>query len=415
MSARTKNNAPHDLDGRASDPRELGWMRGAPPSADKRITFESGTFRDFPQIRWSFSHMRELMPTANVWRGRGPLSQFKSSDMSSEIDSFSFHDLEGCPRRFDEALLETYTDGILVLHRGQIIYERYFGALEPHLPHECQSCTKSYTGTLAAALIHEGVLDDSKMIPYYLPELQGTAWEDATLRQVLDMQVGLKHSEDYADKLSDILNYRWAFGRLPRPDGYDGPRSSCDYLRGVRREGSHGEFLYQSLNTQVAAWVMMRATGQSFARLLQERLWEPLGCEEDGYVEIDPAGMPLAEGGLSATLRDFARFGELMRCEGDWHGKQVIPASAVHDVQKGVKSARSLELPMPGYSYRSQWWVTNNELGAFEARGIHSQRLYIAPKAEMVVARFGSHPVAIGAGDSIILPQMLALGRRLIA
>ncbi|RWE92520.1 MAG: class C beta-lactamase-related serine hydrolase [Mesorhizobium sp.] len=402
-------NGQHYLDARASDPRELGWMRGAPPPADKRITFESGTFRDFPHIRWSFSHMRELMPTANVWRGLGMPSQFEHSDKSAEIDALTFADTNGRTRRFDDALFDTYTDGIVVLHRGRIVYERYFGALEPHLPHECQSCTKSYAGTLTAVLVHEGVLDESKMISYYLPELQGTAWEDATLRQVMDMQTGLAFRENYVDEQSDLWTYRWAFGRLPRPAGYDGPRTSCDYLRTVHKQGSHGEFVYQSLNTQVMAWVIMRVTGRSFVQLLQDLLWGPLGCEQDGYVEVDPAGMPTAEGGLSATLRDFARFGEMMRCEGEWHGKQLIPASVVRDVREGTPNAK-LE---SGYSYRSQWWVSHDELGSFEARGIHGQRLYIAPKVEMVVARFASHPIADGADDPATRPQLLALGRML--
>ncbi|WP_081158909.1 serine hydrolase domain-containing protein [Ensifer aridi] len=403
------------LDGPASDPHELGWMRGAPPPVNKRITFEGGTFRDFPQIRWSFSHMRELMPTMNVWRGRGTPSQFERNDMSAALDALIFADMHGQSRRFDDALVDTYTDGLLVLYRGKIIYERYFGALEPHLPHECQSCTKSYTGTLAAVLVHEGVLDDTRTISYYLPELRGTAWDDATLRQVLDMQVGLAHSENYTGDDSDLWAYRWAFGRLPRPASYDGPRSSCDYLRNVRKQGVHGEFAYQSLNTQVLAWVMMRVTDCTLAQLLHERLWAPLGCEEDGYLEVDPVGMPLADGGLSTTLRDFARFGELMRCEGAWHGRQLIPASVVHDVCKGIDTAKYHNMPLPGYTYRSMWWVTNNELGAFEGRGIHGQRLYIAPNAEMVIARFASHPVASGAGDPILLPQMLALGRNLRA
>ncbi|QRM32254.1 serine hydrolase [Microvirga sp. VF16] len=399
------------LDGHESDPRKIGWMLGAPPSADKRITFEGGKFREFPQIRWSFSHMRELMPTVTVWRGQGMPSLFDRRDMSAEIDALTFVDASGQTRRFGDALLDTYTDGIVVLHRGRIVYERYLGALEPHMPHECQSCTKSYTGTLAALLTDEGVVDQSKLVSHYLPELKDTAWEDATLRQVMDMQVGLAFDEGYADDQSDISRYRWAFGRLPRPTGYDGPGTSCDYLRTIRKGSAHGEFVYQSLNTQVIAWIMMRVTGQSFAQLLQERLWAPLGCEEDGYLEIDPGGMPLAEGGLGATLRDFARFGELMRRQGEWHGKQLIPASFVRDVQSGCGPAET----GTGYSYRSQWWVSHDELGSFQARGIHGQRLYVAPNAEMVVAIFASHPLALDGGDPITVPQLLALGRVLRA
>ncbi|PBC04111.1 serine hydrolase [Mesorhizobium sp. WSM3860] len=400
------------LDGRASDPSKLGWMRGAPPPADKRITFEGDSILAFPQIRWSLSHMRELTPSVNVWRGRGAPSHFERYERTTEIDALTITDTDGRILRFDQALLDTYTDGILVLHRGQIVYERYFGALEPHLPHACHSVTKSYAGTLAAALIADDVLDDRKTIPHYLPELRGTAWEDATLRQVMDMQTGLAYTEVYGEEESDIWKYHRACGRRPRLAGYDGPRSLCDYLGMIRKEGEHGTFEYKSVNTDVMAWVMARVSGRTFAQLLQDRLWSPLGCEEDAYVHVDPAGMQMGAGGLCVTLRDFARFGEMMRCEGMLNGKQVIPASVVRDIQSGDHPAKLDD----GYSYRSQWWVTHDEFGAIEARGIHGQRLYIAPDAEMVVARFASHPLASAViGDKITMPQMTALGRMLRA
>ncbi|HUR89366.1 MAG TPA: serine hydrolase [Ramlibacter sp.] len=408
----------HYLDGRASDPRELGWMHGTPPPAGKRVTFESDTFLDFPQIRWSLSHMRELASTANVWRGAGAPSRLERGDRTRDIDALVFTDMNGRERRFDDALFDTYTDGIAVLHRGRIVYERYFGALEAHVPHSCFSITKSYAATLAAAFVHEGVLDDTKPIPHYLPELRGTAWEDATLRKVMDMQTGLAYTEVYADRSSSIWEYARSSGLRPRPEGYQGAATCCEYLRKVVKQGGHGEaFAYKTVNTEVMAWVMSRVTGRSFAQLLHERIWAPLGCEEDGYILVDPSGMSMAGGGLSATLRDMARFGELMRREGDWNGRQLIPASVVAEVRKGddpAKFAKAGYTLLPGYSYRNMWWVSPDEFDAFEGRGIHGQRLYVAPKAEMVVARFASHPVASSAAnDPITLPQLLALGRML--
>ncbi|MET4279526.1 MULTISPECIES: serine hydrolase [unclassified Bradyrhizobium] len=403
-------------DAHASDPRELGWMRGAPPPGNKCITFDSDAFLDFPQIRWSLAHVRELMATVNVPRGGGRPSYLEHTDNASEIDSLTFADANGRTRRFDQALLDTYADGIVVLHRGRIVYERYFGALEQHLPHACMSITKSYVGTLIAAFVHEGLLDGSKTIPHYLPELRGTAFEDATLRQVMDMQVGLAYTEVYADERSSVWDYLRACGMRPRAASYDGPRTSCDYLRTVRKERVHGEvFAYKTVNTEVLGWVMARVTGQTFAQLLHERLWSPLGCEEDGYVAVDPAGMPVAGAGLCASLRDLARFGELMRREGEWNGQQLVPAAVVHDIQDGNQDAKYFYMGLHR-SYRSQWWVAHDELNGFEARGIHGQRLYVAPKAEMVVARFGSHPVASAvASDPITMPQLLALGHRLRA
>lgn len=217
--------------------------------------------------------MCELTPTVNVWRGHGSPSHLERHDRTAEIDALSFADLAGRVRRFDEALFDTYTDGLVVLHRGRIVYERYFGALEPHMPHACHSVTKSYSGTLAATLVQERVLDDSKVIPHYLPELRGIAWEDATLRQVMDMQTGLAYAEEYADENSSVRMLYRACGRRPRPMGYDGPQTLCDYLRTVRKEGAHGrDFAYKTVNTEVMAWVMTRVTGRSLAQLLHERI-----------------------------------------------------------------------------------------------------------------------------------------------
>lgn len=402
------------LDGRASDPREIGWMRDTPPPAHKRITFEDDAFCDFPRIRWSLSHMRELVATVNVPRGRGGPFHFDRNDKSGQIEALTFVDMNRRTRHFEEALFDTYVDGILVLHRGSIVYERYFGALEPHQPHSCYSVTKSYAGTLAAAFVHEGVLDDSKTILHYLPEMRGSAFQDATLRQVMDMQTGLDYNESFMDERSSVREYQRASGQRSHPPGYSGAKTICDYLLKLKKVGEHGEaFAYKTVNTDVITWVMARVIGRSFAQLLHERLWAPLGCEEDGYLVVDRVGTPCAGGGLSVTLRDMARFGELMRREGEWNGKQLIPASVVHDIQEGDHPAKYTFMGL-NRSYRSQWWVAHDELGAFQASGIHGQRLYIAPKAEMVVARLASHPMASSeASEPITLPQMLALGRML--
>ncbi|RUX15715.1 class C beta-lactamase-related serine hydrolase, partial [Mesorhizobium sp. M2A.F.Ca.ET.042.01.1.1] len=334
---------------------------------------------------------------------------------TTTVEALTFTDLNGRRRRFGEALFDTYTDGIVVLHRGRVVFERYFGALKPHLPHACFSVTKSYAGTLAAALVHDGLLDEGQLIPHYLPELRGTAWEDATLRQVMDMQTGMDYNENEADNQSSSAIYMRACRTRPRPADYDGPQTSCEFLRTVRKQGVHGQvFSYKSVNTQVMAWVMSRVTGLSFAQLLHERLWAPLGCEEEGYLVVDPAGMPSASGGLYASLRDMARFGELIRREGEWNGRQILPGSVIDDIRIGGDPAKFTANGMPGYSYRSMWWVSHNEFSAVEAYGIHGQRLHIAPGAEMVVAQFSSHPIASTVfGDSIIMPQMLELGRYL--
>ena len=163
---------------------------------------------------------------------------------------------------------------------------------------------------------------------------------------------------------------------------------------------------------------MKRVTGIAFQDMLSERIWSQIGCEEDGYLTLDTVGVAMGGGGLSATLRDLCRFGELMRCEGAWHGRQILPAEVIADIRRGSDPAKFVMAGytlLPGYSYRNMWWVSHNSLGVFEGRGIHGQRLYIAPKAELVIARFCSHPVASSAAnDSVTLPAFAAMSQLLM-
>ena len=408
-------------DADASDPIALGWMQGSPPPPAKLIRFQDDRFLEFPQIRWTLSHMRELAPTAAVWRGSAASSDLgqASHGLEAAIDALAFEDLQGRRLTWAESLKRTYADGIVVLHRGRRIYERYFGALEEQRPHACFSITKSYAATLAATLIHERALDEAKTVSHYLPEMAGTAYEDATLRQVLDMQIGVEYSELYADPKAHIWDYGRAGGLRPRGPDYAGPGNFYEYLRTMRKEGDHGTaFAYKTINTEVLCWVMKRVTGIALPDMLSQRIWSRIGCEEDGYLTVDTIGVAMGGGGLSASLRDLCRFGELMRCEGAWRGKQIIPAEVIADIRRGsdpAKFALAGYTLLPGYSYRNMWWVSHNALGVFEGRGIHGQRLYIAPKAELVIARFCSHPIASSAAnDSVTLPAFAAMSHLLM-
>ena len=112
---------------------------------------------------------------------------------------------------------------------------------------------------------------------------------------------------------------------------------------------------------------------------------------------MDPTGVEFAGGGLNLTLRDLARFGEMMRLGGRFNGQQIVPAAVVDDIRRGgdrEQFAGAGYKMLPGWSYRSMWWVSHNAHGAFTARGIHGQAIYVDPAAEMVIARFASHPLA---------------------
>ncbi|WP_408642999.1 serine hydrolase domain-containing protein [Acidovorax bellezanensis] len=407
------------LDAAASDPAKLGWMVGAPPPPDKQLRFDDGSYFQFPAMRWSVSHFRQLMPTVNVSRGVGAPVPLPRA-MRKDLDAVRFVPLGAkSSMTWEESLAANYTDGIVVLHRGKIVYERYFGVLNERGQHGAMSVTKSVTGTLGAMLVAEGRLDENKRVAEYVPELASSAFGNATVRQVLDMTTGLQYSEDYADPNADVWIYSQAGSPLPKPKDYTGPRSYYEYLQTVRPQGRHGAaFGYKTINSDALGWIIARATGRSVADLLSERIWSRLGAEQDAYMTVDSTGTPFAGGGLNTGLRDLARFGELLRNNGRFQGQQIIPKAVVDDIRRGgdkeafAKAGYDL---LPGWSYRNMWWVTDHPDGTFMARGVHGQRIYVNPQAGVVIARYASHPVASNsANDPTTLPAFDALAQHLM-
>ncbi len=416
----TPYTAPSEiLDARTSDPLTMGWMVGAPPPPDRIIRFADSSFAKFPRTRWSYSHLRQFLPTRVVPRRDAPVHVLPRNERD-DLDEVTFTPLGRTgTMTWAESLLANFTDGILVLHRGQVVYERYFGVLDAHTQHIGYSVTKSFVATIAAALVHEVVLDENAAIAAYVPELHVSGYADATIRQLLDMTTGLDYVEDYTDDDSSVWRFSRAGNFRPRPAGYEGPDSFYAYLQTLRKDSPHGErFAYKTVNTDTLAWVLRRVTGKTVSELLRDRLWTCLGVEQDAYFTVDTIGVEFAGGGLNLTLRDMARFGEMMRLGGRFNGQQIVPAAVVDDIRRGGNRdhfALAGYTLLPGWSYRNMWWVSHNDHGAFTARGIHGQAIYIDPAAEMVIARFASHPLGANVNlDPTSLPAYQALARHLM-
>lgn len=402
-----------------SDPARLGWMAGAPPPPDRVVRFDDGSYFRFPALRWSVSNFRQLMPTVNVSRGVGPPHELPRAPRD-DLDGVTFTPLGADrPMTWRDSLLANYTDGIAVLHRGRLVYERYFGVLRPEGQHGAMSVTKTFVGTLAAMLVADGELDPARAVAGYVPELRDSAFGDATVRQVMDMTTGIRFSEDYADPAAEVWAHAAAGSPLPKPKDYAGPRSYYDFLRTVGPEGVHGQaFHYRTANTDALGWILARVTGRSVAELLSERIWSKLGAEQDAYMSVDSLGTPFAGGGLSMGLRDLARFGEMIRNGGRYNGQQIVPEAAIADIRRGGSreafAAAGYAL-LAGWSYRAMWWVTHDGNGSLMARGVHGQALYIDPTAQVVIARFASHPVADNAAnDPTSLPAFRAVAEHLM-
>jgi len=402
-----------------SDPVAMGWMVGAPPPAAKMIRHEDGSYYKFPQTRWSFANMRQFLPTRVIARGNATPSVLLRAE-GADINKITFVPISGTrPMTWEESLFANYTDGIVVLHRGRIVYERYFGALRHDRPHIAFSVTKSFVGVLAAMLIAEGTLDPAASVGSYIPELASSGFGDATVAQTLDMTTAIAFDENYEGKSPTMDVYRYATGFAPRPVEHNGPTSVYAFLPTVAKQGTHGkEFRYRTPNTDVAGWLITRVTGNSLAVVLSDRIWSRMGAEDDAYLGVDEEETPLAGGGLNARLRDLARFGELMRLGGKLNGRQVVPATVVDEIRRGASREAFVagDYPtLPGWSYRAFWWISHDDHGVYMARGIHGQAIYVDPTAEMVIARYASHPLAANVNlDPTSLPAYRAIAEHLM-
>ena len=206
---------------------------------------------------------------------------------------------------------------------------------------------------------------------------------------------------------------------MPKPAGYQGPDGYFEYLQTVRQKGIHGQsFAYKTINTDTLGWIVSRVSGMEITELLSERIWRKIGAEQDAYMTVDARGTPFAGGGLSGGLRDLGRIGLLMLNGGVINGERIFPEAVVKSIRGGgdkTAFARAGYETLKGGSYRSMWWNLHNRHGAYAARGVHGQTIYIDPLAEMVIVRFASFPLAKNAKiDPTSLPAFQAVAEYLM-
>ena len=388
-------------------------MQGFPPVAAERVTWAN--WMSPPFNRWGFRNLARLRPSIDVRAGSNAAAALEAAPQA--LEQWTFDSVCGLSVSVAEHLEASKTDALLVLHDGKVAYERYFNGQQAHDRHIMFSVTKSLIGTLGEHLVSLGKLDPDVLARSYVPEFEGSAFGDATVRQLFDMAVGIDYSEVYDDPASESSQYGYACGFQPAPAAYRQFESLYQYLPSLRKRGEHGGFFhYVTATTEALAWVMERAGGTDCPQLL-EQVWGALGCERDGYFMADPWGRGVAGAGFSATARDMARFGQLLLDGGRRDGEQLIAADAIERILGGADAsiyANNLDFShwTPGASYRSQWYVFNDHSQAIMAGGIHGQYLFVDVPSRTVIVKQSSLPEAVGEldADSVRMLRAIAAG-----
>lgn len=371
-------------------------MQGTPVPPAWRIPAEG--YDTPPFNRWSFQNMRQLAHTADIRRGH---TIWDLPGAPQDVDDLAF-DAPGGATTWAKMLDDTYTDATLIWQGGRVLVEQYFNGNDRRTQHIIFSMSKSLTSTIAGCLIAEGVLDPNAYVTDIVPELAATGWNGSTVQQVLDMTTGTVFDETYDSPLAHVWKLDIAGGlRTPPADmpPEEVPETIWDLIAALTdTDAAHGaRFAYRSIETELLSTLMERATGQNFVPMLSERLWAPMGAEEDAYIVVDKAGFAMSDGTVCATLRDMARFGRLMLEGGQRDGAQIVPPAWIEDVRSGDHGLFDDygREKFPNGRYRNMFWIPDRDRPAHMCLGIHGQHVLIDPDRDLVAIKFSSWPTAL--------------------
>ena len=366
-------------------------MQGLPPSGDRVVGVHN--WSTYPHLRWGFLHTREIVPTARIERGAGPVLALEPDLRDVAGITFSW---AGERLTVADMLERTYADGFLVLRGGRVAMEHYGAGMTPTTTHLLQSVSKSIAGTVAGVVAGRGLIDPDAPVTAYVDDLAGTSFEGATVRHVLDMRTGTAYDETYDDPASDVFLTEVLAGWRP-PAGEPAAAHVYEQITQLGNARPHGRvFDYRSILTELLAWVLERASGVRYPELVSEALWSRIGAEQDADITIRH-GVSLPDGGVCATLRDLGRFGLMHLREGRAGDAQVVPRDWVLDTRHGDEEciaayARAEDVEVhAGEMYRSQFWVLERD-AVYAALGIHGQMVWINVPADVVCVKLSTWP-----------------------
>ena len=309
---------------------------------------------------------------------------FKSSKIISLPVSFNFNDTEIETGKF---LQRTDTSALLILRNGEIQFERYWLTGGENVQWMSMSVAKSFISALVGIAIRDGHIKSiEEAISDYVPELKNSPYNNVRIKDVLQMSSGASWDENYSDPESDINRWAKIFSLGGSFDEFIQTLSN-DFEPGTRNH-------YNSMDTQALGMLVNRATGKSITDYMTEMLWHPMGATNKGYWLLDSEGMEMAFAGLNVTARDYAKFGELYRLDGELNGQQIVPKSWVKDsITPDGQHLTPGDNPLSDYplGYGYQWWVPGGVKGEFMAIGVYNQMIYVAPESNMVIVKLSAN------------------------
>lgn len=368
-------------------------------------------WRDAEHVRWSFQNLAELVPSATIYTSPTP-HNWNKANTESNNDRLIFDGPSYSSVSFGEMLAYFHTDALLVIRNGVIVLEHYANHYDQRHPHTIFSVSKSLTSVLAGLFVGKDGIDLNKAPAHYLPDLAASAYADCTIQQLLDMQIAIDFEESYLDRTGQFNRYRMAMMWVPQDPAEPqlSLRSFAATLKNLPEKHPHGElFRYRSPNSDVLGMLIEEISGQRFADVFSEQIWQPIGAADNALITLDHAGGARTGGGILTTARDLACFGELVRNHGSANGRQIVPESwIVESLNGGDPVAWSLGdfvTLAPEGRYRNKWYNTGHKQNF--GIGIHGQYIYVDHECDITIAHFASHPDPLNDGRDTLMVKFL--------
>jgi CubicO group peptidase (beta-lactamase class C family) len=347
----------------------------------KRL-YQVVTFYDKDKIVNNFLNMHKIFSATELQASTKPFHFQPSNNEYTKIPThFRFADED---IQVDDFLDESRSTGLLVIKNDQIITENYYLGHSENKVHTSFSMSKSFISALFGIAIEEGYIGNiEQSVTDYVPELKGSGYDGVRIKDVLQMSSGVEFNEDYGDFYSDINRFGRSMALGTPLDEF-----AASLKRG-REPGTYNH--YVSIDTQVLGMILTRATGLGLSAYLQDKIWQPLGMEQNAYWVTDDSGMEAALCCMSVGLKDYAKFARLYLHQGNWNGQQIIPAQWVENsttpdaphLMAGMDNPNSSSK----FGYGFQWWLPLGGEDEFMAIGIYGQYIYIDPDQELIIVK----------------------------
>jgi CubicO group peptidase (beta-lactamase class C family) len=337
-----------------------------------------------------FRNMDKLFPSQPIRKSAAPRAW---PGVSAPLEvSYQF---ENAARSMADFLARTFTTGLVVIKDGTIVHEQYRLGETSSSVHTSWSVAKSFVSTLVGMAVDQGAIasvDDR--IEKYIPELSGTAYGAASIKNVLQMSSGVTFYESYgkpgsntALAMSDVQKVTFGAWIFDQPIN----RLVSEY---GKKEAPGVRWEYRSSDTQILGWLVEAAMQKPFVQLVEERLWQPLGMESDASWLVDGSdeAFPVTFCCLNATLRDFARLGELYRLGGLWDGQRLLSQAWINEATVPDSPHLQPGAVRPERGYQYQWWAPKDYDGEYFASGVWGQNIWVDEKNGVVIARTAVDP-----------------------